>query len=291
MPVTQRWERTFAAMGTQCHVVVVGAGRDVVSRAEDRVGELARAWTRFESDSEISQLNSRGEGMLSEDSWLLLTAGIVGRQFTKGRFDPFMAHQIVAAGYDRDFPDLGVQAVTDAAPAAHRPVLELCRRTRFVRLAPGAAIDSGGIGKGLAADLVSAQIMASGADACLVNLGGDLRVRGDKGSPWQIGIDREVPGPQISVRLQAGGLATSSTTKRIWHTTRGDPHHHLLDPRTGRQMRARWAGATAIAPNAWVAEALSKSLLLFGPSAAQRLVRRHRGGGLVQDSHGDVAPL
>lgn len=291
MPVTQRWERRFAAMGTQCHIVVVGGGRFVAARAEDRVAELAALWTRFEPDSEISRLNTAGRARLSEDSWRLVTAGIVGRQFTAGRFDPFMARQIVAAGYDRDFADLTVQEAERTTPASPRPVLELSRRHRFVRLAPGAAVDSGGIGKGLAADLVSAQIMAAGVDACLVNLGGDLRVRGDKGSPWQVGIDREVPGPELTVRLLGGGLATSSTTKRTWRTSRGGEHHHLIDPRTGWPMRVRWAGATAIAPSAWVAEALSKALLLFGSAPASRLVRRHRGGGLLQDRSGGVVTM
>ena len=288
MLVTQRWERRFEAMGTDCHVVVVGAPRQLTAQAEHQVRELQQLWTRFEPDSEVMRLNRVGTGVVSPATWGLITRGLVGRRFTAGRFDPFMATQIVAAGYDRTFAELTQQRTEQAAPALAAPVVALDRRTRQVRRAAGAQFDSGGIGKGLAADLVSAQLMESGADACLVNLGGDLRVRGDKGSPWQIGVDNEAPqGPALSVKLAAGGLATSSRMGRRWKTDQG-PVHHLLDPRTGRSMRTRWAGATAIAPQAWVAEVLSKALLQLDRRAAGRLMRHHHGGGFRQAPDGTV---
>lgn len=293
MLITQRWERTFPAMGTDCHVVVVGgAPRALTARAVDSVAQLQQLWTRFDADSEVMRLNRAGSGRVSPRTWALLTRGIVGRQRTGGRFDPFMVRQIVSAGYDRDFAALADRASSrsEAVPAVSRPVLALDRRRRYVRLATGAQLDSGGIGKGLAADLVSHELMRHGAVACLVNLGGDLRVRGDKGSPWEIGVDSEGPGPELSVRLAAGGLATSSSSRRVWRTASGSAHH-LLDPRTGRPLNSPWAGATTIAPQAWVAEALSKAVLLTELPVARRLMRRHHGGGLVQDGSGGVERL
>lgn len=290
MLVSQRWERRFSAMGTDCHIVVVGGPKGLTSAAVEQVAQLQEKWTRFEPDSEVMLLNRRGHGIVSEPTWQLITRGLVGRRITGGRFDPFMAGQMVAIGYDRDFAELELQTAGPAQPAVRRPVVALDRRTRAVRLAPGAELDSGGLGKGLAADLVSAQLMRHGAAACLVNLGGDLRVRGDKGSPWQIGVDSEAPGPELSVKLTAGGLATSSSTHRRWQTPAGEAHH-LVDPRTGRSLRGRWVGATAIAPQGWIAEVLSKAVLLSDPAAARRLVRRHRAGGLLQDGSGTIEQL
>ncbi len=296
MLITQRWERTFSAMGTDCHVVVVGGSRALTARAVDSVARLQQLWTRFDPDSEVMRLNLAGSGTVGPDTWALLTRGIVGRQWTAGRFDPFMVRQIVSAGYDRDYDELRDQDCSapvpapEPVPAVAQPVRELDRRRRYVRFAPGAQLDSGGIGKGLAADLVSEELMRHGAAACLVNLGGDLRVRGDKGSPWEIGVDSEGPGSDLSVRLAAGGLATSSSSRRVWLTAAGSAHH-LLDPRTGRPLRSPWSGATTIAPQAWVAEALSKAVLLTELSVARRLMRRHQGGGLVQDGSGGVERL
>lgn len=291
MLVTQRWERRFRAMGTDCHVVVVGGKRQAASDAEARVRSLQALWTRFEPDSEIMRLNRLGHARVSQPTWQLVTRGLVGRRITAGRFDPFMVSQVVAAGYDRTFDELTHPRARPTSPAAVAPVLRLDRRTRHITLAPDAQFDSGGIGKGLAADLVSAVLMADGADACLVNLGGDLRVRGDKGSPWQIGVDNESSGgPDLSVRLASGGLATSSQMGRRWDTPDG-PAHHLLDPRTGRSLSTPWAGATAIAPQGWVAEVLSKAILQEPRDRAIRLVRRHHAGGFRQDLSGTVEQL
>lgn len=297
MLVTQRWEREFHAMGTDCHVIVIGGSRQLTTRAVDHVADLQARWTRFDSTSEVMTLNRAGAGSVSEATWQLLTKGLVGRRFTRGRFDPFMVRGIVAAGYDRDFADLTEQTErterwkeTRAVPAVPMPVVALDRRRRWVRLADGAELDSGGLGKGLAADIVSGDLMARGATAVLVNLGGDLRVRGAKGEPWQIGVDSEGPGSQISIRLAAGAVATSSRSHRVWATADGEAHH-LLDPRTGRPLQGQWAGATAIAPSGWVAEVLSKTLLMLPAAAARRLVRRHWAGGFRQDPTGQVEQL
>jgi thiamine biosynthesis lipoprotein len=293
MLVTQRWEREFQAMGTDCHVIVVGASRHLTTNAVDQVADLQARWTRFDPDSEVMMLNRAGSGSVSAATWQLLTCGLVGRRLTGGRFDPFMVRGIVAAGYDRDFAELDARAnLADpmAVPAVRHPLIAFDRRRRWVRLADGAQVDSGGLGKGLAADMVSAQLMRDGATACLVNLGGDLRVRGDKGEPWQIGVDSEGPGSQLSVRLASGAVATSSRSHRVWRTSSGTAHH-LLDPRTGRPLLSRWAGCTAIAPQAWVAEVLSKTLLSLSATTARRLLRHHCAGGFRQDSSGHVEQL
>ncbi len=277
-------------MGTECHVIVEGPRR-LTGYAVDRIAELQRMWTRFDPSSPVMRVNRAGGGRLQPETWDLLVRGLVARRFTRGRFDPFMVRQVVAAGYDRDFADLDRQTMRPTTPAIPDPVLRLDRRSRTVVLAPGAELDTGGIGKGFAADLVAAELCRAGATACLVNVGGDLRVRGTRDAPWEIGIDNEVPGgPPLSVRLTGGALATSSRTRRVWHTDRG-PAHHLIDPRTGRPVTGGAAAATAIAPTAWVAEALSKALMISSDRTGRRLVRRHRGAGLLQDRTGTVRQL
>ena len=61
---------------------------------------------------------------------------------------------------------------------------------REVRLPAGTGFDSGGIGKGLAADLVAVEVMAAGADGVCVNLGGDLRVLGTSSDgSWTVAVE------------------------------------------------------------------------------------------------------
>ena len=93
-----------------------------------------------------------------------------------------------------------------------------------VRLPAGLGFDPGGIGKGLAADLVSDELVRAGADGVCVNLGGDLRVRGE--APDGRGLDRVHRSPRPSRADRAGGAGR-------WGG--GDVHH--APPPMGRRRR------------------------------------------------------
>src|SRR5690606_2471757 len=118
-------------------------------------------------------------------------------------------------------------------------------------LPPHLRLDPGGLGKGLAADLVAGELMAAGASGALVDLGGDLRVVGSSpaGETWR--IDVEHPGrpgrPIARVETRDGAVATSSRGRRRWTGTDGAAVHHLLDPASGHPAEPDWTSATALA--------------------------------------------
>ena len=145
-----------------------------------------------------------------------------------------------------------------------------------ITLPPGVEIDPGGIGKGLAADIVSEELIAAGADGALVNVGGDARVRGEplNGHSWDIAIDdpaRVDNAETLRIGLHDGGIATSSQVLRRWTTAAGDMHH-LIDPRTGRPSASRYATVTAVAGDAWWAEVVAKTVLVgeLTPESTER---------------------
>ena len=57
-----------------------------------------------------------------------------------------------------------------------------------VSLPAGIRFDPGGIGKGLAADIVTEELITDGAAGALVSVGGDVRVRGKPptGTTWDL---------------------------------------------------------------------------------------------------------
>lgn len=124
------------------------------------------------------------------------------------------------------------------------------------------ALDPGGVGKGLAADLIAADLMWAGAAGCLVEIGGDVRVTGvaPDGIAWRISVDDPFD-PAASrgiVRIPDGGVATSSQRKRRWMTESGDETHHLIDPATGASAATSIQTVTVIASTAARAEVLTK---------------------------------
>lgn len=252
-------------MGTTAEVIVTG-DRALESWGLDRLRELERRWSRFDPDSEISRVN-RGGGRrlpISRDTHLVLAAGLDAWASTGGLFDPTVHDAMVAAGYDRTFaevPRVGPATAPIAAPGCAG--IELLPDS--VRVPEGVHIDLGGIGKGVAADVVVEELLDRGTEGVCVNVGGDLRAagRGPTADGWIVAIaDPFFPERQVMrLALDAGAVATSSTVRRRWWRA-GQAIHHIVHPSTGRSVKSRVAAATVIAGRAAGAEVLAKLVLL-----------------------------
>ena len=133
-----------------------------------------------------------------------------------------------------------------------------------VRLPPGVRLDPGGLGKGLAADLVVAGLLERGAAGALVSVGGDMRVEGRPpgvAGAWSIAIrEPELSGePLTTLALTGGGVATSTPMRRRWARPDGSTAHHLIDTRTGRPHADPPRLVSVLASTAVAAEVVAKA--------------------------------
>lgn len=274
----------FRAMGTDCHIRCVGHSDPEWGQHE--VQRLEGLWTRF-APSEVMSLDARPRDV-DPDTALLLQRAVEGFDMTGGLFNAFQVAQIEAAGYDRDFDELVQPRQTVARPGV-RPEVTIDGR----RVSSSLPLDSGGLGKGLAADLVASRLMARGAEGVLVNLGGDVRCLGQApGDHWRVGIEVPVPLPEpLSVKLTEGAVCTSTPLLRRWTLVSGGQAHHLLDPRTGAPLSTDLAAVSVIAPQAWVAEVLTKAVFLMPTHAAVDLLATHQAASLLVSRDGRVRRL
>jgi thiamine biosynthesis lipoprotein len=254
-------------MGGEATVVVAGPRR-LLGVASRRIEDLEAKWSRFRPVSEISVLHRRRHrpSRVSADTRLLLRHGITAWHATDGAFDPSVHDAVVAWGYDRDLALVGgAGPAPEATPAPGLGDLELDDGAGTACL-NGCGFDPGGIGKGLAADLVATELVAAGADAALVALSGDVRIAGTPGAAgWTVSVEDPIEPATDLLRmaLRGGGLATSSDRRRRWTVGDGEAHH-LIDPATGAPADPTLAGVTVLAGEAWWAEALTKAVLVGG---------------------------
>jgi thiamine biosynthesis lipoprotein len=249
-------------MGSDCHVVVAGDPA-LLGLARDRVEDLERRWSRFRPDSEVSRLNASGRASVSAETFDLVVRALDGWRRTGGRFDPTVLGDVVRAGYDTTFAEVGGR---DGASPLRRDAggIVTYAATRTVRLPPGTGFDPGGIGKGLGADVVVRELLAAGAAGACVNLGGDVRAEGagpDDGR-WLVAVEH--PGgtrPVAVVALTAGAVATSTTRLRTW-VGGGERRHHLIDTGTSRPYDGPTTAVTVLAREAAWAEVAAKAALL-----------------------------
>lgn len=298
----------FTCMGSQFRLLVSEPqGDDVLSPSE--AAKRARAalerfdarLSRFRPDSELCALNAEPRPAVPVSPLMrgFVRAALWAAERTDGLVDPTLLGAIEDAGYRRSWSHATDASLTEALAAAPprraaRPSAD--QRWRTVRLEgetvvrpPGVRLDSGGCGKGLAADAVARLLQSEGQGRFAIDCGGDLHVdvADPHGEPWEIGIEHPVTGELVhTVRVRSGGVATSGMGARIWRTPEGGYAHHLLDPATGEPAWTGLIGATALGAGTLEAETLAKAALLAGPHVARRLLGE-RGGLLVHDD-GDV---
>jgi thiamine biosynthesis lipoprotein len=269
-------EIRFPVMGSTAHVVVVAEdSTPLLDLARRRLNDLEARWSRFRPDSEISRLNTvAGRPVLvSADTIALVGCSVEAWRRTGGLFDPTVHAALVGLGYDRDLALVQadpVSAVVLPGPAPGCASIDVDPVAATVQLPPGVGIDPGGIGKGLAADLVAAELLDAGAAGCLVNVGGDLRAVGEPPTDtgWVVTVPDPVhPGEELlRMALPEGGVATSSRLERRWQA--GDASvHHLIDPTTGAPADGDVIAATVVAVQAWEAEVLVKAVAVGGMAA------------------------
>src|SRR6476620_9217437 len=107
-------ERRFRAMGSDAHVVVVGPER-LADRAEARIADLERRWSRFDERSEVSALNRHAGDpvVVSTETVELVERALDAWRLTHGWFDPTVLGALERAGYDRTFDEVSETGTVD----------------------------------------------------------------------------------------------------------------------------------------------------------------------------------
>jgi thiamine biosynthesis lipoprotein len=296
-------ELRFRAMGCDVHVLIGGGRPDLLDTTRELIDDLERRWSRFRADSEISLLNRRAGRpvRVPRQTVELVGHALEGARVTAGRYDPTVLGAVVRAGYDRGFELLDGRGAGRGPGWSHpagsaldlgweRIVVDPVLST--VMLPRGVGFDPGGIGKGYAADLVVAELVAQGAAGACVNLGGDLRVEGTApgGGSWAVAIEHPLTRhPAAILCLRSGAVATSSRTRRAWGRPEGRVHH-LIDPATGRSASSGLASATVVAARAWQAEVLAKAAFVAGRREGLAILEANGTEGLLIDDAGAVHP-
>jgi thiamine biosynthesis lipoprotein len=259
---------------------------------------LHRKLTRFDQGSELCALNAEpGESCsVSPTLAVAVDAALWAARRSGGLVDPTLVGELEEVGYATSRADLPVAGIENAlAVAPDRRPASPRREARWQQVAvdagagtltrpAGVRIDTGGSGKGLAADLAADRL--GGYSSFVVDAGGDLRLGGERAQARLVRIDHPLADePAHEFRLDRGAVATSGIKTRLWRTNRGFAHH-LLDPSTGDPA---WTGviqASSLGATALEAETLAKMAFLSGPEGAHEVLGLQ--GGLIVLDDGTV---
>lgn len=283
----------FRAIGVDVTVLCTDATElpDAEWLTRTRLAALDMVASRFRPDSELARINALsaesartdpGRTIEVEVSALLagcLAAAAHVERLTDGLVSAALGAELAACGYDDDIAV--VQARDDALEFESSPPprrrgsagFGFDRRRGVLTLCAGAALDLGASSKAWVADSI-ADDLAGGSGGFLVNLGGDIAVAGEPPMQgWSIGVE-DWTGANLHTVVSTGqALATSSTRLRSW-VRGGRRRHHIIDPRTGRSARTRWAQVTCAGPNTLQANAAATAAIILDGDAPDWLQQR-----------------
>jgi thiamine biosynthesis lipoprotein len=275
---------TFPCFGATCSVFVVtedreAAGRFAVALAKRRLLSWHDRFTRFQPTSELMRLNEdpRSEVPVSHMMARFAHAARTAAERTGGLVDATLLTELQEAGYADDLGSelplaQALRVAPPRAPASPSPagrwrLLSADLDRSLVRRPPGVRLDSGGVAKGLFADVLAEWL--AGHAGFAIECAGDLRVGGTARMARTVRVESPFDGQVMhTFELADAGVATSGVGKRSWLDARGLPAHHLLDPATGRPAYTGVVQATAVASTAVEAEARAKAAVLSGPDRA-----------------------
>ncbi|HEV7808378.1 MAG TPA: FAD:protein FMN transferase [Solirubrobacteraceae bacterium] len=304
--MTRESTRRFGCFGATVTVHVGGrsdAGTEAplaALLAQGRLLGLHRRLSRFDPASELSLLNADAAEVVHASRLLrrLAHAVVQAGERSGGLVDATLVGALERAGYGAsrvgvsglDPAELAHAAASPARPARPHPAraweqIVVDDEAGTIARPPGLRIDSGGLCKGLAADLLADRL--AGHPLFAVDCAGDVRIGGSADVARRVLVDDPAGGgkPLHELSIVDGAVATSGIARRSWRDGRGAAAHHLLDPATGRPAWTGVVQATALAPTALEAETLAKAALLAGPARGRELLLH--GGVLVLDG-GDV---
>ncbi|OFY38435.1 MAG: hypothetical protein A2Z69_01885, partial [Bacteroidetes bacterium RBG_13_44_24] len=136
---------------------------------------------------------------------------------------------------------------------------------------PRISLDFNAIAQGYSVDVLCRYFNSLGIDRYLVEIGGEVRVRGDKsGVLWRIGIDRPEdnnlsPGTDLQaiISLKDRSLATSGNYRKFY-VENGIKYSHTIDPKTGSPARNQLLSATIIADDCATADGIATACMVMG---------------------------
>ena len=153
---------------------------------------------------------------------------------------------------------------------------------RLIKAIEGVQLDASSIAKGLGVDLVADFLDKKGVKNYMVDIGGEIRVRGisSKKRAWRIGIDKPVDDVSASTRelqavvaIEKGALATSGNY-RNFYVVDGKKYAHTINPKTGYPVQRDILSSSVYAPTCMEADAYATAFMVIGKEKAQKIIEK-----------------
>ncbi|WFE71848.1 FAD:protein FMN transferase [Halomonas sp. M1] len=260
-----------------------GQARTLKEGLEKELDYVDMAMSIYRSDSELIKFNNTPVGewfQLSEDLMHVLNVSQMVSAHSNGAFDVTIGGLVNLWSFGsenrpREAPERDI--IEQRLSEVGYRHIELDITNGHARRLQDVFVDLGGVAKGFGTDQVAAYLDEEGINNYLVNLGGDLTVKGyrDKNEqlPWRIGIEAPLDDrrqAQHIIPLLNTSVATSGDYRNYFEED-GVRYSHTIDPRSGKPIQHSLASVTVAHPENTVADAWATAMMVLGEKDGMEL--------------------
>ncbi len=260
-----------STMGTYYRVVADCQKTLSLSEITEALSSVDEEMSNYRFDSTVQQFNrSPAESWFGVDESLVHVVSVAYdvSRLTSGRFDISIEPLVSAWGFGAT--KVATRPSNETIEALLKQVdyraLEFRNSPPGLRKKRPLTIDLSGIAKGFGVDVLAELLDQSDCENYLVEIGGELRVKGvnQANRSWQIGIENPSGGGvQTKILMPRGSLATTGDY-RNYRIFDGESYPHVLDATTGYPVDHNVASVTVHMPTAIEADAIATALFVLG---------------------------
>ena len=274
------------AQGTTYHITYYAPDSMFTQfQADSILDKLDSSLSNYKSYSLLSRFNTSAHGIVMDEH----LKKVVKRSLsiwrdTGGESDITVAPLVQAWGFGPRKSTVlpGATAIKAILPCVGSAMLHL-QGNKLVKDKPCVTIDVNGIAQGYSVDVIAGFLEKLGINNYLVELGGEIRVKGHKESPaelFTIGIERpgndalEDAGDSKLLKPDHGGITTSGNYRKSY-TSGKRVISHLIEPHTGYPIQNEMISVTVWAADAITADGYDNALMAMGLEKARHFMRQH----------------
>jgi len=265
-------------MGTTYNIKIVATQEQLVElklqqKIDAALKQVNQEMSTYIPNSEISQFNqltSTEPVEVSSGFARVLKESIRLGKLSEGKLDVTVGPLVNLWGFGPEqrpeiVPSEEVLTETKKRVGLQNLVLEGNLLSKKV---PDLYVDLSTTAKGYGVDVVAELIESNGFSNYLVEIGGEMRLRGFKntGELWAIAIEKPLTNERSvqQVIIPKDNAVATSGDYRIYFEADGQRFSHIIDPATGKPIKHNLVSVTVIHPSSMTADGLSTTLMVMG---------------------------
>ncbi|QJR82849.1 FAD:protein FMN transferase ApbE [Alteromonas pelagimontana] len=274
-------------MGTTYNIkYIVGEAGEVEGLQEmidQRLVEINKLMSTYDPTSELSRFNQNRftePFAVSDETRIVVQEAIRLGHLSHGVLDITVGPLVNLWGFGPNKRPEKIPTQEDIANVRDYVGLDKLKVTKegLMKRHPMLYVDLSTIAKGYGVDQVAEIIESQGITDYLVEIGGEMRVKGQRGNgeSWLIAIEKPVTterAVQKIVSIGTNAIATSGDYRNYYEQD-GKRYSHLIDPRTGSPIQHNLVAVTVVHPSSMTADGLATAFNVMGWKEARKLAEK-----------------